>query len=61
MEELLTISETAKLLKITVGGVHHLIRVGTIKAERAGSIYLIPKEELAKAEARKGRGRPRGT
>lgn len=59
MEEFLTITEAAKLLNMTVGGVHHLIKVGTIKAERAGAFYLIPKSELAKAENRKGKGRPR--
>lgn len=62
MEDYLTIGDAAKLLNITVGGVHHLIKVGTIQAERKGGlIYLIHKSELAKAETRKGKGRPRGT
>ena len=59
MEDFVTISEAAKLLNMTVGGVHHLIKVGTIKAERTVAQYLIPKSELAKAESRKGKGRPR--
>lgn len=61
MEEFLTIAEFAKLLNITVGGVHHLIKVGTIHAERAGSLYLIRRTELAKAGDRKRRGRPQGS
>ena len=28
MEDFVTISEAAKLLNMTVGGVHHLIKVG---------------------------------
>lgn len=60
MEDFVEISEAAKILNITVGGVHHLIKVGTIKAERTKSQYLIPKSELAKAVNRRGKGRPRG-
>ena len=61
MEDFVSIAEAAKLLKISVGGVHHLIKVGTIKAERTAAQYLIHKSELPKAESRKGKGRPRGT
>ena len=61
MEDFVSISEAAKLLNMTVGGVHHLIKVGTIKAERTAAQYLIHKSELPKAETRKGKGRPKNS
>jgi len=61
MEDFVSISEAAKLLNMTVGGVHHLIKVGTIKAERTLAQYMIPKSELPKAANRRGKGRPRGS
>lgn len=61
MEDFYSVTEFAKKLGLTAQGVHALIKAGTIKFERAGHLFMIPKEELAKAEVRKKRGRPRGT
>lgn len=60
MDEYFTVPEAAKKLSITVGGIHHLIRTGTIQAKRKGNQYFIHPSELEKAEVRKKPGRPRG-
>ena len=61
MEDFYSVKEFADKLGLTAQGVHALMKAGTIKSERLGGFWIIPKEELAKAESRKGKGRPRGT
>ena len=61
MDDYYSVKEFADKLGLTAQGVHALMKAGTIKSERLGGFWIIPKSELAKAESRKGKGRPRGT
>lgn len=60
MENHYSVKQFADKVGLTAQGVHALIKNGTIKAQRIGTFYLIPKEEISKAESRKKPGRPRG-
>jgi len=61
MEDFYSVKEFADKLGLTAQGVHALMKAGTIKSERLGGFWIIPKAELSKAENRKGKGRPKGT
>lgn len=61
MDGYYSVKQFADLIGLTAQGVHALMKAGTIKSERLSGFWIIPKSELAKAELRKGRGRPRGT
>lgn len=60
MENHYSVKQFADKVGLTAQGVHALIKAGTIKAERIGTFYAIPKDELSKAQSRKKPGRPRG-
>ena len=61
MDDYYSVKQFAEKLGITAQGVHALMKAGTIQFKRVGFGFCIHKDELEKAKARKGRGRPRGT
>jgi excisionase family DNA binding protein len=61
VDDYYSVKEFADKLGLTAQGVHALMKAGTINFQRAGHLFMIPKGELAKAESRKGKGRPKGT
>jgi excisionase family DNA binding protein len=57
--KLLTVLEAAEILGVTAQGVHKMISVGTIVANKHSGLYLIERKEVTNALQRLGRGRPR--
>lgn len=57
--EYLNVQQFAKILKITPQAVHKMIARGVITAQKFTRDYMIAHSEIAKAQRRKGRGRPR--
>jgi excisionase family DNA binding protein len=55
---LLTTSETAKRLGVTVGRIHQLIQEGRLPAEKMGRDYFIDSKDLKLVKNRKP-GRPK--
>jgi excisionase family DNA binding protein len=51
--QLLSVTESAKILKITGRQVRNLIRDGLLPAEQIGGMYLINRPDLAKVPKRK--------
>ncbi len=49
MNELFSVSEVAKILKISRVAVFKKIKSGQIKAEKVGPNYIIKKDEVARA------------
>lgn len=46
MKEYFSVSDVAKLLKISRSGVLYYIKTGKLKAERVGKIFIISQEEF---------------
>lgn len=46
MKEFFSVQEVAKLLDISHSGVLYHIRLGKLKAQRVGKIYIISKEDF---------------
>jgi excisionase family DNA binding protein len=55
----LTVPQAAAALNLSVDGVHHLIKVGTLRAAKIGRDYLIRAADVERTKVRRGRGRPR--
>jgi predicted ArsR family transcriptional regulator len=58
MDEL-SVKDFAEILGITVQAVHKMLARGVISARKHAGVFFIKRSELAKAQRRKGRGRPR--
>lgn len=56
MDRPLTVKEAAKQLGYHPDHVRRLIRAGTLKAERAGLVWLIPLSEVDRIKALQGKG-----
>lgn len=61
MDDYYSVKEFADRIGLTAQGVHAMMKAGTIKSERLSGFWIIPKSELAKAQDRRGKGRPRGS
>jgi len=57
--KLLTVLEAAEILGVTAQGIHKMISVGTIKANKHSGVFFIERTEVTNAFQRRGRGRPR--
>ena len=60
MEDVITVGEAAKELKVTAVRVRVLIRTGRLKAEKFGDSWMIPRAGLAKVRNASRAGRKRG-
>jgi excisionase family DNA binding protein len=58
---LLTTTQTAAELRMSVRGVRKLIERGGLKAERVGRDYLVSPADIERAKSRPGPGRPKVT
>lgn len=58
MKDLLTVSETAKELSVSVRRVHQFIEEKRLPAEKLGSYYVIKRQDLELIKDRPKTGRP---
>lgn len=58
MKDLLTVSEAASELGVSVRRVHQFIQEKRLPAEKLGSYYVIKQEDLELIRERKRTGRP---
>lgn len=56
MERPLTVPEAAKLLDYHPDHLGRLLRAGTVKGERVGGRWLIPRQEVDRIKALQGEG-----
>ena len=57
--KLLSVKEAAEILGVTAQGIHKMIGVGVIKANKHSGVFFIERKEVTNAFQRRGRGRPR--
>lgn len=56
MDRPLTVSEAAERLDYHPDHLRRLLRAGTVKGERAGLVWLIPRQEVERVKALQGPG-----
>ncbi len=52
-KELYSLTEVAKILKVSRQAIHDRIKRGTLEAQKIGEIFVIPKHEVDRMRAEK--------
>ncbi len=60
LPDLLTVDETAEVLRLSKGATLALVHRGDLKASRLGKVYRVPREELLACLRRLERPQPPG-